>query len=62
MTKVVVDSYAWIEYLEDSEKGRRAAEFIENNSNEIFTSSASVAEVIGKFLKANKDIRIVINY
>ena len=61
MTNFVVDSYAWIEYLEDSEKGKRAAETIENDSNEVFTSSATVAEVISKFLRSNKDVRIAIN-
>ena len=60
MTKIVADAYIWIEYLEDSEKGRKAAEFIEDESNEIFTSSATVAEVISKFLRANKDIGIAI--
>lgn len=61
MTKIVIDAYTWIEYLEDSEKGRKAAETIEDNSNEIFTSSATVAEVISKFLRANKDVKIAIN-
>ena len=61
MTKFVIDAYTWIEYLEDSEKGRRTAETIESDSNEIFTSSATVAEVISKFLRSNKDVKIAIN-
>lgn len=61
MTKFVIDAYTWIEYLEDSEKGRNAAETIEHDSNEIFTSSATVAEVISKFLRSNKDVKIAIN-
>ncbi len=60
MTKYVIDAYAWIEYLEDSEKGRTAAKIIEDSSNEIFTSSATIAEVISKFLRANKDFRIAL--
>ena len=60
MTKFVADAYIWIEYLEGSEKGRKAAEAIEDGSNEIFTSSATVAEVISKFLRSNKDMWIAI--
>ena len=61
MTNFVIDAYTWIEYLEDSEKGRKAAETIEDDSNEIFTSSATVAEIISKFLRSNKDVKIAIN-
>ena len=60
MTKLVADAYTWIEYLEESEKGRKAAKFLEDDSNEIFTSSANVAEVISKFLRSNKDVGIAI--
>ena len=61
MTRFVVDAYTWIEYLEDSEKGRKAAKIIEEDSNAIFTSSATVAEIISKFLRVNKDVRTAIN-
>ena len=60
MIKLIADAYAWIEYLEDSEKGRKAAEYLEDDSNEIFTSSATFAEVVSKFLRLNKDARIAI--
>ena len=60
MTKLVADAYTWIEYLEESEKGSKAAKFLEDDSNEIFTSSANVAEVISKFLRSNKDVGIAI--
>lgn len=58
MTNYVVDAYAWIEYLEGSEKGKKFGEIIENKSNEIFTSSATIAEVVSKFLNKNKDVGI----
>ena len=60
MTKFVVDAYAWIEYLEGSEKGKKFAEIIEANSNELFTSSATLSEVISKFLRAKKDVKIAL--
>ena len=58
MTKIVIDAYAWIEYLEGSEKGVKVTEMLEDTSNELFTSSTTVAEVVSKFLKKDKDIKI----
>ena len=60
MNKFVIDAYAWIEYLDGSEKGKSFAETIENSLNEIFTSSATVAEVISKFLRGNRDVKIAL--
>ena len=60
MTKFVIDAYAWIEYLEGSEKGRRVGETIEDNSNEIFTSSATLAEVVSKFLRTSREVKIAL--
>ncbi len=51
MTKFIVDACAWIDYFDDSEKGRKFAEIIESDSHEIFTSAATVAEVVSQFLK-----------
>ena len=62
MTRFVIDAYAWIEYLDGSEKGKRASEIIEDDSNEIFTSSATVAEIVSKILRRNQDIRVALNY
>ena len=62
MDKFVIDAYAWIEYLDGSEKGEVVAEIIENDENEIFTSSATVAEVVGKVLRRNDDIKIALNH
>lgn len=62
MTKFVIDAYAWIEYLDGSEKGRKVTELLENNDNEFFSSSATVAEVISNALKMGKDINIALNF
>ena len=61
MTKFVVDAYAWIEYLNGSNRGKKVSDILENNSNEILTSSATVAEVVSKFLRSNKDHNIAVN-
>lgn len=61
MTRFVIDAYAWIEYLNGSEKGRKAAQMIEDNANELFTSCATVAEVIGKVLRRDQEIKVALN-
>lgn len=60
MTKFVVDAYAWIEYLEGSEKGKAVTEIVEDGSNELFTPSTTIAEVVSKFLKIDKDVKIAV--
>ena len=60
MTKFITDASAWIEYLEGTERGRAVIKIIEDNNNEIFTASATVAEVVSKFLRADKDIKLAL--
>ena len=60
MTKLVIDAYAWIEYLEGSEKGKKVAEILEDNFNEIFTSTSTIAEVVSKTMRENKDAKIAL--
>ena len=62
MTKFVVDAYAWIEYLKGSEKGRRVAEIIENDLNEVFTSAATVSEIVSKSMRENKEANIALSH
>ena len=62
MNKFVIDAYAWIEYLDGSEKGRKVAEIIEDDENEIFTSSPTVAEVIGKVLRRDDEMNVALNH
>ncbi|PIN81535.1 hypothetical protein COV11_01885 [Candidatus Woesearchaeota archaeon CG10_big_fil_rev_8_21_14_0_10_30_7] len=61
MTDYVIDAWAWIEYLEGSDKGKKVANIIEQDSNSLLTSSATVAEVISKFLRVGKNIKIVLS-
>ena len=56
MTKYVLDSYAWIEYLDGSEKGRFVRELLFDRKNEAITASICVAEVVTKVNSRNQDV------
>ena len=60
MTRFIIDAYAWIEYLEGSDKGRKVTKIIEGERNDVFTSSATLAEITSKFLRTNKDPKIAL--
>ena len=62
MTKYVTDAYAWIEYLNGSEKGKKTAEILEDAANELFTSSATVGEIISKTLRENRDVKVALTH
>lgn len=53
--KVVVDSWAWIEYLGGSPKGETVRDIVENKKIAAYTSSVSLAEVVSKFLRQHRD-------
>jgi predicted nucleic acid-binding protein len=53
--KVIVDSYAWIEYFEGSKKGLLVKEIIENENNDLFCSALTVSEIVSKSERAGKD-------
>ncbi len=50
MNKLVIDSSAWIEYFSGTEKGKKVKELI--GTNEIFTTSISIAEICSKFKRS----------
>jgi len=52
MTKFVVDASVWIEYLQDTEKGRQAAKAIESEESDCFTPASVVAEVTSKAIRS----------
>lgn len=54
MTSLVVDSWAWIEYLAGSALGRSARDAMAEAS-ELWSSVASVAEVVSKYRRAGLD-------
>lgn len=50
--KIIVDTYAWIEYFKGSVEGKKAKKFIEG-SFELFTPSIVIAELSDKYRREN---------
>ena len=57
MTKYVIDSYAWVEYLKGSEKGITVRKLIESEENENFTSLIAVSEVVSSIIRQDMDFK-----
>ena len=52
----IIDSSAWIEYLEGSNEGRKVSEFLKKE--DIFTLNLIVAEVVSKIRRMRKDFNL----
>ncbi len=61
MTKYVIDSYAWIEYLEGSEKGKNVESIISDSSNEIYSHTLTVSEVVSKTKRRGMNVESAFN-
>ena len=57
MTKHVIDAYAWIEYLDGTDAGRKVTEILEN-SDSVYTCAVTLAEVVSKVARKGKDAKI----
>jgi predicted nucleic acid-binding protein len=57
MTKHVIDAYAWIEYLDGSDSGKKVASIIESN-DEVYTCAITLGEVVSKVARKGKDAKI----
>lgn len=55
--KVLVDSSAWIEYLEGSELGKKVRELVISN-NEIYSLSIIIAEVVSKVKRSKMNAEL----
>ncbi len=55
MISFVIDSWAWVEYLRGSERGRRVEQEIQSRKT-LMTSSVTLAEVISKFRREGLEI------
>jgi predicted nucleic acid-binding protein len=55
MTNFVIDSWAWIEYLDGSEVGSKMRDVIMDERNNIYTHIVSIAEIISKEKRRRKD-------
>jgi predicted nucleic acid-binding protein len=57
MTKHVIDAYAWIEYLDGTDAGRKVTATLEN-SDGVYTCAVTLAEVVSKVARKGKDAKI----
>ena len=55
MTRYMIDSWGWVEYLEGSPLGKIVRERIADDNNEIFTHVVSLAEIVSKVKRREKD-------
>jgi len=55
MTDIVIDSWAWIEYLDGSKLGSKVREVIMDEGNKLYTHVISLAEIVSKEKRRNKD-------
>jgi predicted nucleic acid-binding protein len=56
--RYIIDAWAWIEYLIGSDYGSKISLIIENEKNEIFTCSLTIAEVISMIKREKKDYEL----
>ena len=56
--KYIIDAYAWIEYLIGSKPGEKIKDIMEDESNEIYTCAVTVAEVISKTAREERDFEV----
>ena len=56
--KFVFDTFAWIEYFNGSESGRKVNGIIESGENDIFSSIITVAEVSSILKRKEKDTEL----
>ena len=60
MNKFVIDAYAWIEYLDGTLIGEEVKKILENQENDNYTCAVTVAEIVSKFIRMNKDPNIAL--
>ena len=56
--RYVIDAWAWIEYLIGSNRGSKIRIILENEKNEIFTCSLTIAEVISMIKREKRDYEL----
>lgn len=61
MSSYVIDAWAWIEYFIGSDKGVKVNTILEDESNEVYTCAVTLAEVISKVAKEEKDVEAAYN-
>ena len=59
--KYLIDSSAWIEYLEGSVSGEKVNEILQEKEHEIFVIYVNIAEVVSKVKRMKKDFELAYN-
>lgn len=57
MNKYVVDAWAWIEYFKGSKQGSKVKELLDEDNSEVYTCAITLAEVISKVARENRDVK-----
>jgi predicted nucleic acid-binding protein len=52
--QIVVDAYAWVEYLDGSRRGEKLRDLLESGA-ELYTSAVTLAEVVSKAARTGRD-------
>ena len=52
--RIVVDTYAWIEYLDGTKRGEKLRDLLMTDA-EVYTSAVTVAEIISKAKRTNRN-------
>lgn len=58
--RYIIDSYAWVEYLEGSKLGEKVREIILGR-DEIFSLNLTIAEVVSKVKRKNGNVDVAFN-
>ena len=59
MTKYIIDTSAWIEYFNETSKGKRIHDLIQNAT--LLTTGMIAAELSAKFTRENKPVNELIH-
>lgn len=54
----IVDAYAWVEYLDGSPRGEKVRAIIEDERSRVYTCAVTIAEVVSKFIRRQKDTKV----
>ena len=57
----MVDAWAWVEYLVGSELGTKLNKILDESNNEVYTCAITLAEVISKVARENRDVEAAYN-
>jgi len=57
MTRIVVDAFAWVEYLAGTPRGEQSRVHIDDESNEVFTAALSVSEIVSRGARGGENAR-----